>query len=80
MRNDGSSYAGWAIIPRAAMVALVQFEGARAAWKFSLNFFPITIFPCFPIFNVAFSFLSRKSNVLVKCVTHMTYDRLHIST
>ena len=60
--------------PGAATVAgLVQLEGARAAWKLSLNFFlSYNYFSLLSYFFIAFSFLSRKSNVMVKCVTEVT--------
>ena len=60
--------------PGAATVAgLVQLEGARAAWKLSLNFFlSYNYFFLLSYFFIAFSFLSRKSNVMVKCVTEVT--------
>ena len=60
--------------PGAASVAgLVQLEGARAAWKLSLNFFlSYNYFSLLSYFFIAFSFLSRKSNVMVKCVTEVT--------
>ena len=60
--------------PGAATVAvLVQLEGARAAWKLSLNFFlSYKYFSLLSYFFIAFSFLSRKSNVMVKCVTEVT--------
>ena len=54
--------------PRAAKVArLIQFEGMKTAWKLSLNFF-LSYIPFFTFF----SFLFRKSNVIVKCVTKVT--------
>ena len=57
--------------PGAATVAgLVQLEGARAAWKLSLNFFlSYNYFSLLSYFFIVFSFLSRKSNVMVKYVT-----------
>ena len=60
--------------PGAATVAgLVQLEGARAAWKLSLIFFlSYNYFSLLSYFFIAFSFLSRKSNVMVKCVTEVT--------
>ena len=60
--------------PGAATVAgLVQLEGARAAWKLSLNFFlSYNYFSWLSYFFIAFSFLSRKNNVMVKCVTEVT--------
>ena len=60
--------------PGAATVAgLVQLEGARAAWKLSLNFFlSYNYFSLLSYFFIAFSFLSRKSNIMVKCVTEVT--------
>ena len=60
--------------PGAATVAgLVQLEGARAAWKLSLNFIlSYNYFSLLSYFFIAFSFLSRKSNVMVKCVTEVT--------
>ena len=60
--------------PGAATVAgLVQLEGARAAWKLSLNFYlSYNYFSLLSYFFIAFSFLSRKSNVMVKCVTEVT--------
>ena len=60
--------------PGATTVAgLVQLEGARAAWKLSLNFFlSYNYFSLLSYFFIAFSFLSRKSNVMVKCVTEVT--------
>ena len=60
--------------PGAATVAgLVQLEGTRAAWKLSLNFFlSYNYFSLLSYFFIAFSFLSRKSNVMVKCVTEVT--------
>ena len=65
--------------PGAATVAgLVQLEGGRAAWKLSLNFFlSYNYFSLLSYFFIAFSFLSRKSNVMVKCVTEVT-QRLDI--
>ena len=60
--------------PGAATVAgLVQLEGARAAWKLSLNFFlSYNYFSLLSYFFIAFSFLSHKSNIMVKCVTEVT--------
>ena len=60
--------------PGAATVAgLVQLEGARAAWKLFLNFFlSFNYFSLLSYFFIAFSFLSRKSNVMVKCVAEVT--------
>ena len=60
--------------PAAATVAgLVQLERARAAWKLSLNFFlSYNYFSLLSYFSIAFSFLSRKSNLMVKCVTEVT--------
>ena len=47
--------------PEAATVAgLVQLEGARAARKLPLNFFPMTIFPIFPIFHCFFFAFPQK--------------------
>ena len=60
--------------PGAATVAgLVQLEGARTAWNFFLNFFlSYNYFSLLSYFFIAFSFLSRKSNAMVKCVTEVT--------
>ena len=60
--------------PGAAMVAeSVKLEGARAACKLSLNFFlSYNYFSLLSYFFIAFSFLSCKSNVMVKCVTEVT--------
>ena len=60
--------------PGSAMVAgLVQLEGARAAWKLFLNFFlSYNYSSLLSYFFIAFSFLSHKSNVMVKCVTEVT--------
>ena len=63
----------------ATVAGLVQSEGARAAWKLSLNFFlSNNYFSLLSYFLIVFfSFLSRKSNVMVKCVTEVT-QRLDI--
>ena len=60
--------------PGAATVAgLVPLEVARAAWKLFLNYFlSYNYFSLLSYFFIAFSFLSRKSNVMVKCVTEVT--------
>ena len=64
----GRSYPGTATV-----AGLVQLEGARAAWKLPLNFFlSYNYFSLLSYFFIAFSFLSRKSNVMVKCVTEVT--------
>ena len=64
----GRSYPGAATVAR-----LVQLEGARAAWKLSLNFFlSYNYFSLLSYFFIAFSILSRRSNVMVKCVTEVT--------
>ena len=64
----GRSYPGVATV-----AGLVQLEGARAAWKLFLNFFLFyNYFSLLSYFFIAFSFLSCKSNVLVKCVTKVT--------
>ena len=62
------------LYPGAATVArLVQLEGGRAAWKLSLNFFlSYNYFSLLSYFFIAFSFLSRKSKVMVKCVAEVT--------
>ena len=64
----GRSYPG-----AASVAGLVQLEGVRAAWKLFLNFFlSYNYFSLLSYFFIAFSFLSRKSNVMVKCVTEVT--------
>ena len=61
------------LYPGAATVALlVKLEGVNAAWKLSLNFFlSYNYFSLHSSFFIVFSFLSHKSNIMVKCVAEV---------
>ena len=57
----------------AAIVAgLVRLEGVKAAWKRSLHFFlSYNYYSWLSYIFIDLSFLSCKSNVMVKCVTEV---------